>query len=295
MALLSSGDITTVKDSTLLIAANTIPGDVVEVYRDNMYMGAARPREGNPNWQIDVRLPFYGEHTYEARIRRGEAYSAKASIVINYEEPTPILSDTFAGEINTFIHDHSPDIGLTWIRKYDVVNNYEFTDSNYALTGPTSISGNGLRMADFSGSLDDRWVWNELVPPSGNYKTKLLFILNNQSTYIELALFARGDGEDAIRGYVQWQPDESMQSQISLISEGNVGFGDATSKYNGSGVHSMELVVEGNSVTLLIDDEVVQTREFVTAPAGPGTIGFAFRTAGDLEELTAVSIQTFVI
>jgi hypothetical protein len=48
-------------------------------------------------------------------------------------------------------------------------------------------------------------------------------------------------------------------------------------------------------VTLLIDDEVVQTREFVTAPAGPGTIGFAFRTAGDLEELTAVSIQTFAL
>jgi hypothetical protein len=125
MALLSNGDITTVKDSTLLIAANTIPGDVVEVYRNDMYMGAARPREGNPNWQIDVRLPFYGEHTYEARIRRGTSYSAKASIVINYEEPTPILSDTFAGEISTVIHDHSPDIGLTWIRKYDVVNNYD--------------------------------------------------------------------------------------------------------------------------------------------------------------------------
>lgn len=295
MALLSSGDTTTIQDSMLLIAADTIPGDVVEVYKNEIYMGAAHPRAGKPNWQISVRLPFYGEHIYEARIRRGTSYSAKASVVINYEEPTPILRDTFAGEINTIIHDHAPDIGLTWIRKYDVVNDYEFTDSNYMLTGPTEISVNGLRMADFSGSLDDRWVWNTLVPPSVNYRTKLSFILNNQSAYIELALFARGDSEDAIRGYIQWQPDQSMQSQISLISEGSAGFGDAISKYNGSGLHSMEMVVEGSSVILLIDDEVIQTREFAIASTSPGTVGFAFRTAGDFEELTAVSIETFVI
>lgn len=293
MSLLSNGDSTTNQDALLLISANTIPGDVVEVYYQQMYLGAAVARSGTPNWEFSVRMQSFGEYVYDTRIRRGDAYSEKSSITINYVEPEPFLSDAFEGTVGTFIHDHAPIVGSTWIRKYDVENNYAYDDTNFALSGDNGYTNSGLQMADFAGSLLDRWVWNEVLPPTPNYRVILAFVLNNQSGYVELAVFARGDGADAIQGYVQWQPDWSVQSQISLLSEGNAGFGTPTSAYNGSGMHYLELRVEGNVARLFLDNNEIQTRTFDTILTDPGQVGFAFRTVGDLNELTAVSINAF--
>jgi hypothetical protein len=201
MSLLSNGDSTTNQDALLLISANTIPGDVVEVYYENMYLGAATPRNGTPNWEFSVRMRNgYQEYVYETRIRRGTVYSEKSRITINYVEPTPFLSDAFQGTVGTFIHDHAPSIGDTWIRKYDVENDYAYEDANFALSGENDYTSGGLQMADFAGSLLDRWVWNEIVPPTLNYKVNIAFILNNQSAYVafmavikaEYALWAVG-------------------------------------------------------------------------------------------------------
>lgn len=291
MALLENGDATTARSSVLHIVAQTLPGDVVEVFRENSYLGKARQVGDTANYVFPIRMDAYPQtYNYFARICRGEARTEMAAIQIVYVEAQPILRDLFAGTAGVFIHDHAPDIGSTWIRKYDLDNAYAYDDNNFALTGI-----GGLVQADFAGSLSDRWVWNEVVPPSANYRTKLTFNLDAVTGYLEIALFARGDGEDAIRGYIQWSTNTEVQPQLSAISEGNNGYGTVIERDNGSGEHTLELIVNGDQATLLLDDFELQTRTLPTPLTGPGTIGFAFRGVGDLTEIIATRIETFAL
>lgn len=291
MAILDDGAQTIVRNSVLYLTVPTIPGDVVEMFRDGTYLGRARRVGDTDNFVFPIRMPDnFQSYIYSARIKRGGTYSPRAQIEVVLVENLPFLRDYFNGADGTFIHDHAPDIGSTWIRKYDIDNAYAYDDNNFAIS-----AGNGLRQADFNGSLNERWVWNEVVPPSANYRITATFVLGTVSNYLELALFARGDGTDAIRGYIQWMADAEIQPQISALSEGNAGFGGSQLQDISPGEHVMELVVIGDQATLNLDGGEVQTRTLPTPLGGAGTVGFAFRSAGDLEEVTLSKIETFAL
>jgi uncharacterized delta-60 repeat protein len=250
------------------------------------YMGSGEPT-------IDLLLTVDDGNTGA----QGSGGNLTHQAVISLVPPTLLIHDTFTDTNAVLIHDHVPDLGSTWIRGYDIINNYLYLDSNYI------IVSNTLQREDWSNaSGQENYIWNDLTLTTANTELEIQFTLTTMSTWFELGLLHRlfqttNQAEelvfDTVKVMLNLSPSGSYTLQVtSYYNPGDFTMGSDVGLTTGT--HTLKSRLVGDTIKVFIDNVLLLTHTFLdqngTIPSLPGKVGFILNNQDNLD---VVSLDNF--
>jgi hypothetical protein len=210
---------------------------------------------------------------------------------------TIFVRDSFTGTDGTMIHSHAPDIGGTWIRRYDLQGNYEWTDCNFETRG-----GKLSAPVDMWTCGSNMYILNDAPAPTTDYEVSMDFTVSNYeggSAYVEMVLLGRatmdaaGNLLEGVLGYLYIDGRSgNAYVEIENWADGSTYADLPTSVLTNGATNTLRMKMEGPVITLYLNGVQVHTDSFPTV-AGSGFAGFAMNH-GRMSNAEDVKLDNFL-